>query len=238
MLIGRGIDRFLETLKWPIGFASAAMFLPMAYASLQFIPRAIRHPWGLVWFGLGVAAYAFAWRPFGRRWLGTDWLLTVEHEITHALFAVLTGHRVKSFQVTREGGQVEVVGGSNWLIALAPYFFPTAPLLLMLVAALMPLGAILPWGSLLLGFAMAYHVRSTLTETHGAQTDFDQAGRWFSVVFLPAANLCAIGLVTSFAVGGWDESKQFINDSMWAIDWFCETLLIQPDANEIGVVAR
>ncbi|QDV10247.1 hypothetical protein CA51_00890 [Rosistilla oblonga] len=219
MVIGRRIDQVLEALKWPIGVFAVLMLGPLCYATLLFAARIWQHPWSLIWFVAGILAYAFAWRPFMRRWLKTDWMLTVEHELTHALFALLTGHRVKSFQVTRKGGRVEVVGGSNWLIALAPYFFPTAPLILLLFAILMPLGTLLPWTGLFLGFSMAYHVRSTWTETHGAQTDFDQAGRWFSLIFLPSANLCAIGLVASFAVGGWDGMQRFSSDASAAIQW-------------------
>ncbi|QDV71704.1 hypothetical protein Poly24_54430 [Rosistilla carotiformis] len=219
MVIGRSIDRVLDALKWPIGAFAVLMLGPLCYATLRFAGRIWQHPWSLIWFVAGILAYAFAWRPFMRKWLKSDWMLTVEHELTHALFAVLTGHRVKSFQVTRKGGRVEVVGGSNWLIALAPYFFPTAPLILLLFAILMPLGTLLPWTGLFLGFSMAYHVRSTWTETHGAQTDFDQAGRWFTLAFLPSANLCAIGLVASFAVGGWDGMQQFTRDASTAIHW-------------------
>lgn len=219
MVIGRSIDKVLDALKWPIGVLALLMLGPLVYATLRFALRIWQHPWGLIWFVAGMLVYALAWRPFMRRWLQTDWMLTVEHELTHALFAVLTGHRVKSFQVTRKGGRVEVVGGSNWLIALAPYFFPTAPLVLLVFAVLMPLGTLLPWTGLFLGFSMAYHVRSTWTETHGAQSDFDQAGRWFSAIFLPSANLCAIGLIASFAVGGWDNMQLFTSDASAAIHW-------------------
>lgn len=224
MPIGRGIDNVLETLKWPIGVLAVLMVVPLVYAAIQFVGRLVLHPvsnlWGLIWFVAGILLYTFVWRPFGQKRFETDWLLTVEHELTHALFAFLTWHRVKSFKVTREGGKVEVVGGSNWLIALAPYFFPTAPLILMLVSVLMPLASVLPWTRVLLGFAMAYHVRSTVTETHGAQTDFEQAGKWFSAMFLPAANLLAVGMVATFAVGGWEEVTQFLGDTSSAIEWF------------------
>ena len=45
------------------------------------------------------------------------------HELTHALFAVLFGGSVKAFHATERGGQVTVTK-SNFLITLAPYFFP------------------------------------------------------------------------------------------------------------------
>jgi len=45
------------------------------------------------------------------------------HELTHALFALLFGGSVKSFQASDRGGRV-IVTKSNFMITLAPYFFP------------------------------------------------------------------------------------------------------------------
>src|SRR5215475_12752418 len=51
------------------------------------------------------------------------WVYVFGHELTHALWAWLFGGRVKQFKATSQGGHV-VVTKSNFLIALAPYFFP------------------------------------------------------------------------------------------------------------------
>jgi hypothetical protein len=45
------------------------------------------------------------------------------HELTHAFFAVLFGGSVKSFQASERGGRVTITK-SNFIITLAPYFFP------------------------------------------------------------------------------------------------------------------
>src|SRR5512137_2332803 len=47
----------------------------------------------------------------------------VFHELTHAIFAVLFGGPVKAFHATEKGGQVHLTK-SNFIITLAPYFFP------------------------------------------------------------------------------------------------------------------
>lgn len=47
----------------------------------------------------------------------------VGHELTHAVFAVLFGGSVKSFQASDRGGRV-TISKSNFIITLAPYFFP------------------------------------------------------------------------------------------------------------------
>lgn len=47
----------------------------------------------------------------------------VAHELTHALFAMLCGGTVKSFHASERGGRV-IISKSNFVITLAPYFFP------------------------------------------------------------------------------------------------------------------
>jgi hypothetical protein len=47
----------------------------------------------------------------------------IGHELTHALFALLFGGSVKSIQASSRGGRVSVTK-SNFIITLAPYFFP------------------------------------------------------------------------------------------------------------------
>ena len=133
--------------------------------------------WNLVPFAFGGVLFVVLWR----RWLRLSrigrFLITVEHESTHALFALLTGHRILSFHASMgKGGQVRFEGGGNWLIVVAPYFFPTAALLTFVLAYLLPLQWLLPWSRLLLGAALAYHVVSTYRETHKDQTDIQQLG--------------------------------------------------------------
>jgi tellurite resistance protein TehA-like permease len=51
------------------------------------------------------------------------WVYVFGHELTHALWAWLFGGRVKKFKATSQGGHV-VITKNNFLITLAPYFFP------------------------------------------------------------------------------------------------------------------
>jgi hypothetical protein len=47
----------------------------------------------------------------------------IGHELTHALFAILFGGAVKSIHASDRGGRVTITK-SNFIITLAPYFFP------------------------------------------------------------------------------------------------------------------
>ena len=51
------------------------------------------------------------------------WIYVFGHEFTHALWTWLFGGRVKKMKVRSSGGHV-LISKTNFLIALAPYFFP------------------------------------------------------------------------------------------------------------------
>jgi len=127
--------------------------------------------------------------------------MVLEHELTHALFAWATFHRVVAFRATvRSGGHVQILGRGNWLITVAPYFVPTASLLAIVALGWLPSRYLL-YGNVGLGATIAYHVVSTVSETHRHQPDLARAGWLFSGLFLPSANLISLGIVVSYAAG-------------------------------------
>lgn len=214
----RRIDRLISFLKWPAAYLALLATPLLAWALLKLTVRAIASPWTLIPFALGTAAFIFLWR----RWIGKSRLgrfaITLEHEATHALFALLTLHRIVGFRASvGRGGEVRFTGQGNWLIAVAPYFFPTAALLLFLLAFFLPFPG-LPWSSFLLGVALGYHIVSTYRETHRDQTDIQQLGRTFCWLFLPAANLAVVGLLVSFAHAGSAGMNQWFGDIMEPIE--------------------
>lgn len=197
-----GCDRVINRLKWLAAVAAVGLTPLLLWSSFQLSARIVSAPLALVPFLLGCGVFMFVWR----RWLGHSRLgqfaITLEHESTHALFALLTGHRIVGFRTSMgQGGEVRFTGGGNWLIIAAPYFFPTAAAVLFILAYLLPFPG-LPWQGFLLGVALGYHVVSTCRETHKDQSDLQQLGLTFCCLFLPAANLAVIGLLTSFAHGG------------------------------------
>lgn len=121
------------------------------------------------------------------------------HELTHALWTWLLGGRVKKFKATSKGGHV-VVTRNNFVIALAPYFFP---LYAVLVMAAFWAGHwfwnwrhYLVWFHLLLGAAYAFHVTLTWHILKHSQTDISEQGYLFSaaVIFLGNAAVLLIGI--------------------------------------------
>lgn len=121
------------------------------------------------------------------------------HELTHALWTWLFGGRVKRFKVTSNGGHV-VISKSNFLIVLAPYFFPLYVVLLVAAFALghvlFGLGSYLPVFHLLVGAAYAFHVTLTWHILQTRQSDITSQGYLFSavVIFLGNISVLLIGL--------------------------------------------
>ena len=162
----------------------------------------ISDPAPLLSFGVGLVGYWFLDRLlFSRRFMGSMFS-TFEHELTHAIFAWLSFHRVQNLRVTwNSGGMIQVVGGHNWTIAIAPYWFPTLCLPFMLMSYLGSFGGAW-WISSAFGAAYSYHLLSTYRETHREQTDLQYTSFLFAWLFLPTANLFSAGFVLAFAHSG------------------------------------
>lgn len=127
------------------------------------------------------------------------WVYVLGHELTHALWTWSMGGRVKKFKASSNGGHV-VVTKSNFLIALAPYFFP---LYAIIVVGVFAMGrhfwgwqAIAVWFHLLLGAAYAFHVTLTWHILKSSQSDISDQGYIFSavVIFLGNAAVLLVGV--------------------------------------------
>jgi hypothetical protein len=127
------------------------------------------------------------------------WVYVFGHELTHALWTWLLGGRVKQFKASAKGGHV-VVTKSNFVIALAPYFFP---LYAILVVGVFVLGQCfldwrpyVVWFHLLLGVAYAFHVTLTWHILQSDQSDISEQGYIFSfvVIFLGNVTVLLVGI--------------------------------------------
>ena len=118
-----------------------------------------------------------------------QWFSTLEHELTHAFFAMLSLNKVTGLNASgNAGGVTEYQGFGNWIISLAPYFVPSLSLI-MLLALSIAKPAHYSVLFVVMGVTLAYHLLSTWEETHREQTDLQKTGWGFVWVFLPTANL-------------------------------------------------
>jgi len=180
--------------KW-LKFIIGVLLLPACVGAARTLARVVSHSGraDTIWIALLAGAGC---------WLAIFFLLpkpmriyVFGHEFTHALWTWLFGGRVKKFKITRDGGYV-VVTKSNFLIALAPYFFPVY------VAAVIALFAIghLMWNwknyvvvcHLLIGAAYAFHVTLTFHILRTRQSDITSQGYLFSAVVIFLGNILVL----------------------------------------------
>jgi len=117
------------------------------------------------------------------------------HELTHAVWTWLCGGRVKRFKARASGGHV-VLTKSNFLIALAPYFFPLYAVLVILIFVIGHLiwnwQRFLPWFHFFTGAAYAFHVTLTWHILQTRQSDITDQGYVFSGVVIWLGNILVL----------------------------------------------
>ncbi|HEY6010754.1 MAG TPA: hypothetical protein VIX18_04720 [Nitrospirota bacterium] len=127
----------------------------------------------------------------------------VGHELTHALFAMLFGGSVKSFQASERGGRVTLTK-SNFLITLAPYFFPVYTF-----AALALYGIVRATGAgggltdaliFLSGATFAFHVILTFMFLRTDQNDIREEGAVFSYPLIYLFNIAFAALLVNICL--------------------------------------
>lgn len=121
----------------------------------------------------------------------------IAHEFTHVLWGILMGASIHRIRIRHDHGDVQL-SKTNFLITLAPYFFPFYTVLLIVVygglqlffdvsrydkAWLFGIGA--TWG---------FHLTFTISALLQKQSDIRSQGHLFSYTFITLANLTGICL--------------------------------------------
>lgn len=119
------------------------------------------------------------------------------HEMTHALWAHLFGVRVMGMKVGRDQGHV-LLSGSNFLITLAPYFFPFYTLCSLLLYGLFSLAwdqkPYAPFWMGLVGLTWSYHFTFTWSALRSGQSDVHEHGNLFSLPVIYLGNVLGLCL--------------------------------------------
>ena len=187
------LNRIIDVLKYPLAFVALLLTFELFHVLYEVVEYIYVHLGFYEDFFMGMVAYMVSWLLIFRNITG-KWFLVLEHELTHILFALLTFHRIHELVATNRGvGYVGFsgAGNGNWLISIAPYFFPTFSMIVVFFIYLAQ-AQYYPVLIILLGYTFLYHIHSTIEETSYKQPDLKQVGLWFSWSFLPAANLLAI----------------------------------------------
>ncbi len=117
------------------------------------------------------------------------------HELTHALWGWLMGARVSKFKVSKDKGSV-TLSKTNFLITLAPYFFPLYTVLLIgLYYILLIFWEVEKYHSVwlgLIGFTWGFHLSFTVITLMQQQSDIRSSGHLFSYAFIYLMNVLGI----------------------------------------------
>ena len=136
-------------------------------------------------------------------WLGIFFVLprpfrtyVLAHELTHALWAYLTGVKVGRVKVSKSGGSVQL-SENNIIITLAPYFFPLYTVILILLYYSLSIfydmsGYELLWLTLV-GFTWGFHLTFTIAALLQHQSDIREYGRLLSYSLIYLLNVLGVG---------------------------------------------
>jgi len=171
------------------------LLLPVCVGAVLALVKVLREFGGATSTWVPLLAGAVCWVVVFLMLPKPMWLYVVGHELTHVVWAWLFGGSVKKFKATSAGGQV-VLTKSNFLVALAPYFFPLYVVLVVLVFAIGHMiwdwGRYTVWLHLMLGAAYGFHVTLTWETLKTRQSDITGQGRLFSFVVILLGNVLVL----------------------------------------------
>jgi len=215
--------------KW-IKFVIAIFLLPVCAGAAKALWLVLRSSYGADTVWIPFLAGAACWLVIFELLPKPMWIYVFGHELTHVLWTWLFGGRVKKFKAASDGGHV-VISRTNFIIALAPYFFPLYAAMVVAVFAVGHLiwdwRSYLVWFHLLVGAAYAFHVTLTWHVLKTRQTDITSQGYLFSAVIIFLGNvsvlLFGVPLLTAKvgllnALGWWLESTGQIFNRL--AQWF------------------
>jgi hypothetical protein len=207
--------------KW-IKFILAVLLLPVCAGAARALWMVLCAGYGADTVWIPLLAGAACWVVIFLLLPKPMWIYVFGHELTHALWTWMFGGEVKRMKVSSKGGHV-VISKTNFLITLAPYFFPLYTVIVISVFAAGNLicnwHGYLVWFYLGVGAAYAFHVTLTVHTLKTRQSDITTQGYLFSAVVIFLGNvivlLLGIPLLTARvgilnSLGWWAESTGMI----------------------------
>jgi hypothetical protein len=198
-----GIVKFLiGVLSLPLCYSVTKAF----YANFMAMQSGSAVLPNFVW---GIVVYAILHLLFYR----PTYVYVLGHEAVHAGVAWIFGGRIKSFKVSKEGGSVGT-DKSNFIIELAPYFFPIYTIIVTLIYFVVSHSYPVGYGGVflfLIGFTLAFHIIATIEIMKVKQPDIVKSGYMFSISFVYIVNIIVIAAIFGLAFPGFDTKKFFVD---------------------------
>ena len=213
-------------IKLIIKFIIGVIALPLAYGvTLAFYKNAIlisELAKKLDYFIWGIVIYVILHLLFYK----PTYFYVLGHEAVHAGMAWIFGGKIKSFKVSEDGGAVKT-DKSNFVIELAPYFIPIYAIIItavyFVIASSYAINSTL--FIFLIGFALAFHIISTIEIMKIKQPDIVKSGYFFSIIMVYVINIIVIALIFSLVFPGFSIKKFFID--VWSSSRYIYTAAIR-----------
>jgi hypothetical protein len=209
----------MDFLKILLKSFIAVMIVPLAFGVSTAFYRnmvMIRELSGsLGYFIGGIVAYIILHLLFYK----PMFLYVLGHEAVHAGVGWIFGAKISAFQVSKEGGSVSM-DKSNLVVDLSPYFVPIYAILITLVYFIL-ISSYNINGSIfvfLIGFALAFHIISTIEIMKVKQPDFVKTGYFFSIVLVYLLNILVISLMFSLVFPSFHIKKFFMDFAVGSKD--------------------
>jgi hypothetical protein len=180
--------------KW-LKLIIAILLLPACLGAASALSRVLSATGNAQMFWVALVGGAGSWLAIFLLLPKPMWVYVFGHELTHAIWTWAFAGRVKKFKVTSKGGHV-IITKNNFLIALAPYFFPLYVAMVIVVFVMGHLiwnwSRFLPWFHYLIGAAYAFHVTLTWHILKTRQSDIVDQGYLFSGVVIWLGNVLVL----------------------------------------------
>ncbi len=182
-----------------LGIINLVLGLLLLPFSIGFTQSFIDQLSGFDTFGRGEVAFtagSVIYIILRRAGLRMGFLSTLAHELTHALWGAGFRAKIKDLRVRRQSGFVNL-SKTNFLIRLAPYFFPFYTVLVVLSSFFIReehLTAVF----FLTGFTLTFHIASTIESLRVRQPDIYKTGVFFSLPVIYISNLVMILFILKF----------------------------------------
>jgi len=162
----------------------------------------------LQYFLWGISSYVILHLLFYK----PTYLYVLGHEAVHAGIAWIFGGKIKSFKVSEEGGSVSTTK-SNTVIELSPYFVPIYAIIISVVYFVIASSYSVNSAVFifLIGFALAFHMVSTIEVMKIRQPDIVKSGYFFSIVMVYVLNIFVISLIFALLFQSFSVKKFFFD---------------------------
>jgi hypothetical protein len=188
--------RFLRNI---LSFFAVPAIIAAGYTLIKtFLFFSISSGGRYITFWIGVVSYiafqAILYKPMKTYIFG--------HELSHAIAGVLSGAKMKKFNIGGSSGSV-VLTKDNIRITLAPYFFPVYTITIMAIYVclgwFMDIKQLYGYYLFLIGFSISFHIALTVYILSIEQPDLKVYGTFFSYVIILAVNIVVFTLLAALA---------------------------------------